>query len=251
MGQLNKKIILTGDIHHMSMNGFDQKIFSHNQYSSEVELCEPYLEISNTHNFIPVLFFTGMSIKKEYEKINILKSKYDFVIGGHTYSAYRPKLFHKTINKLFKSQFISRRHQENDILKTRNAAIKFLNTNILHWRNHAYCQDDNTVEILDRLEFEFISNDVDLKKFFPEKLGKTLTSFPINTIPDHENLPHSVDHSGGYDINDWSEKNIDIVKKIINLGGVATILAHPLCMYLEDSFHVFNIFLKKLSEIEY
>ena len=93
---MKRSIWLTGDVHHMSMHGSDQVLLKKNGINkTEVELCEPYLEISNHYGFKPTLFFSGKSIKEEVEKVQELVSKYTFSIGGHTYSTYQPIILSK------------------------------------------------------------------------------------------------------------------------------------------------------------
>jgi len=243
-------IWLTGDVHHMSMNGSDQKLLKYKGLNtSEVELCKPYLEIANQYGFEPTLFFTGKAVEEEYEKINKLSINYKFTIGGHTYSAYQPILVSKISRKLVGSPFPSRKFQYLDIKKTSDIINKRLDVKIKYWRNHAYQSDKNTNKILIEQGFTRVSNQVDFKKFSVEKVDNKMYSFPINTLPDHEYLPHSSEHKGGLDPDKWVDMNIDYVYKIKEKGGSATLLFHPLCMYLEDNFSYMEKVLNVISEL--
>jgi hypothetical protein len=73
-------------------------------------------------------------------------------------------------------------------------------------------------------------------------LDNKLFSYPINTLPDHENLIHSDECQGGIHVSKWVDKNINYVKNIKKKNGTATLLLHPLCMFLENEFY----YMKKL-----
>jgi hypothetical protein len=76
----------------------------------------------------------------------------------------------------------------------------------------------------------------------------------MNVIPDHDHLYHAhrtrefvedanrrgygADAFGAvsYTIQDWGELVLKQVRAIEERGGLATVLAHPICMYLADEF---------------
>ena len=243
------RIWLTGDAHHMSMNGTDQILLNKNGFvTTEVELCEPYLEISNQYGFEPTLFFTGKSVAEESHKIKELISKYKFSIGGHTYSAYQPIILSKISKKLVDSPFLNKKFQYNDIKKTSDVIKNRLGVKINYWRNHAYQSDGYTNNILSKEGFTRVSNKVDTKLKSFEKIHDNLYSYPINTLPDHENLPHSTEHKKGMNPSHWVDMNVDYVKNIVKEGGIATLLLHPLCMFLEDEFYFMKKILSTISK---
>ena len=245
---MSSKIWLTGDVHHMTMNGTDQKLLRRaNEFVTEVDLCERYLEIANNFGFSPTLFFTGKSIEEEGNKVRDLLGKYKFSVGGHTYSTYQPILFSKISKKLFGSPYYSKRIQYNDIKKTRDIITNNLGVKINYWRNHAYLSDRYTNNILSEKGFTRVSNKVDLKVNSICKINNSLDSYPINTLPDHESLPHSTEHESQINPNVWVKKNIEYVKTIVNNGGTATLLLHPLCMFLENNFSFMDELLSKIS----
>ena len=243
---MKRSIWLTGDVHHMSMHGSDQVLNGINK--TEVELCEPYLEISNHYGFKPTLFFSGKSIKEEVEKVQELVSKYTFSIGGHTYSTYQPIILSKISRKLFNSPYFLKWFQKNDINKTSDIIENQLDYKIKYWRNHAYQSDVHTNQILSKKGFTRVSNEVDLKVINYKKIYKRLDSYPINTLPDHENLPHSTEHEYQIDPYVWVEKNVEYVKNILNNDGTATLLLHPLCMFLENNFSFMKELLSKIAK---
>ena len=174
-------------------------------------------------------------------------NKYKFCIGGHTFSAYQPILLSKINKKIFKSVYRSAKHQYGDIKKTSDTIFDKLGVKIEYWRNHAYQSNESTNKILIDLGFTRVSNEVDIKKLSVEKLGNSMYSYPINTLPDHENLPHSTEHVGGMELFNWTQINTNIVEKILKKNGVATLLLHPLCMYLENKFSNMEKLLSNIS----
>jgi len=243
-------IWLTGDVHHMSMNGTDHLLLNQREIkTTEVTLCEPYLKLSNHYGFEPTLFFTGKAVEEEHHEIKKLLYKYKFNIGGHTYSAYQPILLSKISRKIVDSPYFTRKYQYNDIKKTSGIIEKKLGITIKDWRNHAYLADKNTNQLLIQLGFNRVSNEVNQQKYRIEKCGENFYSFPINTLPDHEILPHSTEHKGGINPDKWVDMNIDYIRKINEKGGFATLLLHPLCMFLENEFYFMKKMLSTISNL--
>ena len=246
---LDQKIIFTGDIHNMTMNGGDQLLLrKFDKENSEVKLCKKFLKILNKYNFKPILFFTGKAIIEEEEYIRYLLKNFDFYLGGHTYNAYKPKLFYRSCYRLFGTYYPLKYLQDIDIKKTKHIIKKKLGININSWRNHAYFNDKNTNNLLTKNNFKLVSNLVDLKinKPFYEN---NLTILPINTYPDHEFLSHSTDHSSDWSLFKWYDLNYKIVKNILHNNGTATLLTHPLCLYLEDKYCSFENFVSSLKKL--
>jgi hypothetical protein len=247
---IDQKIIFTGDIHHMGMGGCDQEdVLKKNKYISEVKLCNEYLEILNYHGFKPILFFTGKCLIEELTEIKYLIKNYKFFVGGHTYSAYQPKIIFRSFYRLFGTYYPLRFLQNLDIKYTKQIFLKRINIDIKYWRGHAYFQDKNTNKLLKKNGIEYVSNDVNLSSYKPYIVDQ-IKSLPINTYPDHENLTHSADHEINWDLNLWYQKNIDQIKHILDKDGTATILAHPLCLYLEDKLISFENFVKKVKDLK-
>ena len=245
---MKNRIWLTGDVHHMTMNGHDQKLLIKNGSGyTEVELCAPYLEIANQYGFEPTLFFTGKAILEEGNTIKELMNKYNLFIGGHTFSAYRPNIISRISNKIISSPYINRYSQYLDIKKTQVIIEDNLGIITKKWRNHAYRTDRHTYQILSELGFLQVSNEVNQEKYYEEKVCGDLCSLPIDTLPDHENLLHSTEHEGGLQADEWVRENIKCIQRVMNRKGVATLLLHPLCMYLEDDFNSMERLLSAFS----
>ena len=247
---LNQKIIISGDIHHMSMNGHDQILLGEKSSVTEVTLCEPFLELVNHYGFKPILFFTAHCVIEEYALIKKLINNYQFYIGGHTYSAYRPKIIFRALYKLFGTYYPIQYLQNLDISLTKKVFREKLDLEIDIWRNHAYFNDKNTNKILLKNGFKIVSNLVDLDQYIPF-LDEGILKLPINTFPDHEYLSHSNDHNVNWTIQKWYESNISQIKKILLKGGKPTLLTHPLCLYLENNFKNFDQFLSTINKLSH
>jgi hypothetical protein len=83
-----------------------------------------------------------------------------------------------------------------------------------------------------------------------------LLSLPINTIPDHEHLLHGrylpertkpERLAGRVDIRDWLDQVQEKARAIEDHGGIATILARPLCMDVADGMQTFEELCRFLS----
>jgi len=232
-------IILTGDVHHMSMKTCDQSLL---KGFTELEVTEEYLKIANKYNIKPLLFLTGRLAIEESSYIKKLIKNYKFDIGGHTYYAYSGlfrKYYYGILKKIFKLANGTTEIQKKDIIKTLEVYKKFFNKEIIAWRNHAYRTDKNTNFLLSEAGIRFVSNEVNTITG-PKFLIKNLWELPINTLPDHENLKHSNGNSTKLSINQW----VDILKEELlanqNSDLDSVVLAHPACMYIEDKFSKFE-----------
>ena len=236
----------------MSMREYDQEILrTISNTLTEVELCEQYLQIANRYEFAPTLFFTGKCVLEEAAKIKKLMNTFDFTLGGHTYSAYQPKLLSRISKKVTGFVYPLKSIQKHDIRKTISIFEKHLSIRIKHWRNHCYYTNEDTYGLLSDEGIECVSNEVAMERYFPEQLNNNITSFPINTMPDHENLLHSPEHRGGLNPDDWVKENTKLVRNIVSHGGEATLLIHPLCMFLEDNFSAMKSLLNSLCDFHH
>lgn len=241
-------VCLTGDIHHMSMKTRDQALLGN---KTEIECCYPYLEIANSYGITPTLFFTGKAVKEESTKISELYDNYSFEVGGHNYRAFKPYFFYRACKLLFGLANGPKLVQKIDIKLTITAIQEILGVRILMWRNHAYRHDRNTCQLLYEFGIRGVSDDVDTNNYFPQKMENGLYSFPINVLPDHEYLAHSVTQQGNYTIHEWKNLVMNgIVEIKENSGTVATCLIHPACMFIEDKFASFKDLCKYISQYQ-
>src|SRR5258706_8913995 len=89
---LTLMIVLTGDIHHMSLRTPDQARMPCGV--TEVSACEKYLEIANEAAIEPTIYASGHLAHKEHSLLSRLCQKFRFELGGHTYSCMKPRLLY-------------------------------------------------------------------------------------------------------------------------------------------------------------
>ena len=252
-------ICLTGDIHHISLKTKEQKFLSSGE--TEVKIAERFLKIIEKYRVKVTFFITGKTFDEEWNDLKKIVSSSFVEIGGHTYSGIPAGKIYKlwckikngylpthspTYGSLFK--------QKRDIKKMIEVVKKKADLNIISWRSHGYIHDENTYIILSKMGIKIVSDEISSKKIYPEKIKEGLISVPINVIPDHDHIYHAhrdkdfvekakrvgygKDDFGidSYDIKTWGEMVIEQVYRIEKNGGIATILMHPLCMYLSDEF---------------
>jgi hypothetical protein len=127
---------------------------------------------------------------------------------------------------------------------------------IRSWRNHAYCFDCHTPHVLAGAGIRVWSDEVNRDRVGPHLHTSGVTILPINTTPDHEHLYHgdqtleTVPAEGRPQYNDshgWRESVSRQAELIVARGGVATILAHPLCMKVVDDWRTFERLCASLS----
>lgn len=230
-------IFLTGDIHHKDPRMGDQKRLSCGR--TEARIAEQYLNLCNTHQVFPTLFFTGLAVEREGDFIGRLLERYHFEFGGHTYSANRPRWLLGLSRRVLGLANGPYWLQKKDVSDTVRCIHSRLGVSITSWRNHAYRMDRNTYKIVSGFGISRVSNRVTAMDGTIRQLGRIL-EVPINTAPDHESLGHD-DHRRTYrSAEDWVN---DILRQVEyqqrnNLPSV--ILAHPLCMFVEDGFAAFE-----------
>ncbi len=246
-------ICLTGDIHHSSLNSPEQRYSDY----SEAELASHYLKICKRYNIKATLFFTGRSFLDDWEHIRELMKFNNFEIGGHTFTALRPRLLHDYFRKLFHSYYGPSFYQWFDIKRTLSTIKRKTGITVVSWRTHAYSSDKITYKLLPRFGVRIITDEVKKNLYQPHLINANLFSFSINVLPDHEHIFHAdrtVSHverkvkagwqddftQKSYQIEDWLELVKEQVKEIETTSGIATLLVHPLCMHVADNFQAFE-----------
>ena len=253
-------ICLTGDVHHMSLHTTGQQYLGSGL--TEIITGIEYLKIAKRYSVKVTLFLTGKSIIEEPENVKKLSQFENVEIGGHTFSANRPKWLYKGF-KLLGVKNGPKFYQRRDIEKTIKLIKDVTGKNCISWRNHAYWEDKNTIPLLEKTGIKCVSNEVSPNLLWPRKIGNgSIISVPINVMPDHEHIYHGertkelistldLSHqpfgAKQYTINEWFE---EVKKQIVNIlkkGGIATILAHPICMKVSDDFVTFEKLCEFLS----
>lgn len=255
-------ICLTGDVHHMSMQSFDQAFLP----GTEVDAALKYAQIASQFKLKVTLFITGKCVEEEHAKLAILSRYKNVEFGGHNYNAFRPllpyRLSHLILNRKNGPAFI----QKRDIQKTSKIIKEKLGVKIDSWRDHAFRNDANTKKLLFSYGIKYFSDFRSPSTVLPFN-DKSLCHFPINTLPDHDHIYHGSfqDRSpkdrhrlknrspfgmGRMDIKDWLRVVKKQVDNISKQQGVATLLVHPGCMEIGDNFETFMALCSFLSGYE-
>jgi peptidoglycan/xylan/chitin deacetylase (PgdA/CDA1 family) len=237
-------ICLTGDVHHRSYRHIDLRYVD----QTEVQLALRYCDIASRHHVKVTLFVTGKACLEEREILADLGRRTNCEIGGHTFCAFR-SWRHWLSKSLGGSALGSASVQRKDIERTIEAIRDATGKRITTWRNHAYKHDAHTYPLLGQAGIRIVSDRVAANTTAAERVSQDLLSLPINTLPDHEHLLHGTyvpEHApiteleGRMPIDEWRADVERRVETIERLGGIATILAHPLCMEVADGMRSFE-----------
>lgn len=230
-------IFLTGDVHHIDRRMGDQKYLSGGW--TEVRICEPYLEVANKYSICPTLLFTGLAIRREEGFLHSLTERFRFEIGGHTYAANRPRVVLGPSRRLLGLANGPYWWQRADMSATLRCIRNRLGVTVTSWRNHAYRMDRNTYKIAAELGVRQVSNVVgEVSAGFREVDG--IIEAPINTLPDHESLGHDAHPLRCRGAQAWVDHVLRQVEYHQAHGLPSLILAHPLCMFVEDGLAAFE-----------
>jgi hypothetical protein len=245
-------VVLTGDVHQW-IDSADRA------YSDETEsaLALKYARIADDHGLKVTLFFTGLAVIEDPDALEALVRLGNVEIGGHGWDSFRPDWRYRVVNKLFRSPHGSRGMQARMVRRTCGAISRVTERPVLSWRNHAYAFDENTADALADAGIRVWSDRVELDRTEPYMDASGVTVLPLNTTPDHEHVyhgdqtPETVPQAkrSTYDYpSAWCERVRRQVESILEARGVATILAHPLCMEAADGCETFARLCDRLSE---
>lgn len=230
-------IFLTGDVHEMNRLFMDHKRLPSGW--TEVRICEAYLELANMHSICPTLFFTGLAVEKDGDFVRSLVERYRFEVGGHTYSTNRHRVALGLSRRVLGLANGPCWLQERDMLRTIRCMEGLLKLPVCSWRNHAYRMDRNTYAIAAKMGIRQVSNRVTGVEGRIQEVDGVL-EVPINTLPDHESLGHG-NHAGMCNgAQDWVDQVLRQVEHQHARGLPSVILAHPLCMFIEDRLAAFK-----------
>jgi peptidoglycan/xylan/chitin deacetylase (PgdA/CDA1 family) len=237
-------ICVTGDVHHHSYRGTDTWYSPY----SEARLALRYSEIAARYGVKVTLFITGKACRQEADLIGELSRMPNCELGGHTYCAFRSPL-HWLWRRLGLGVTGPAFFQARDIAKTIRIIQSLTGRRITVWRNHGYRHDRHTYALLSNAGIEIVSDHVSAVATAPERFNQGLLALPINTPPDHEHLLHgrylpgrtkSDRLAGRVGIRDWLDAVQEKTRAIEEHDGIATILAHPLCMDVADGMQAFE-----------
>jgi hypothetical protein len=230
-------IFLTGDVHHMGPRMGDQKRLTGGR--TEVRIAEEYLALCNTYQVCPTLFFTGLAVKREADFIRTLLERYQFELGGHTYSANHHRWLLGLSRRAFGLANGPYWFQKEDVSATVRCIRTELGISIASWRNHAYRMDRNTYKIAAAFGITRVSNRVTGIDGTMQQVEDIL-EVPINTLPDHESLGHDCHKRLFHSAKGWVNEVLRQIDYQQERNLPSVILAHPLCMFVEDKFVAFE-----------
>jgi hypothetical protein len=237
-------LVLTGDVHQW-INSADRSYAN----ETECELALKYARIAGRHGLKVTLFITGLAAIEDAAIVRMLLEEGNVEVGGHGWDSFRPPWRYRALNKLFGSPHGSSAMQARMVRRTRMTIERETGQEVRSWRNHSYGFDANTPSVLADAGIRVWSDDVDPDRVCPYAHGSGLTILPINTTPDHEHLYH-----GGQTVETvpvakrshynhpqaWRDGVRRQAEAIVARRGVATILAHPLCMKVVDDWQTFE-----------
>jgi len=211
-----KIIFLTGDVHHMSMAGKDQKFM----LMTEVEAAQKYVKIAAQYDVKVTLFISGKSFEEEPQNMSNLLRYENLEIGGHTWNCFRPLGLHRFFQLAFGSFYGPSFLQRWDVNKTVSIIESFAKKKCFSWRTHWLLGEETTNIILKENGMQVVSDDLD-----PDgKLKVTesgLISLPINTIPDHNHIYHGFKSREFVASKNFIRDNLGLLT-IFKLGHVAS-----------------------------
>ena len=252
-------ICLTGDIHHSSLRINEQAFLPDGE--SEVGVAVRYLRLLEEFGVKATFYVTGRTLDEEWESFRPVAESPLVEIGGHTYaglprsrwSVLRARLAGRPTVSHARSHG-SRRRQLADAARMVEAVRRRTGRRISSWRSHGLVRDRHTERILAGCGLGSISDDLAWDKLLPERTPAGLVSLPLNVIMDHDHIYHAhrtpeyVDRQKArwtfvqdptresYPIEAWGEMVVRQVSAIEARGGLATVLMHPLCMFVADGF---------------
>lgn len=203
-------IFVTGDVHHMGMGGADQTWLRNNTNLSEIDCAVKYAEIASKYEIPVTVFLTGRSVEEETDKVLGLFNNSYVEVGGHTWNALQPPWRHFLKERFKGSYYGGYNYQERDIERTTRVLSIVGNSFPDVWRTHAYRGDSTTYEILKKMGYKVVSDEVGPVGRV-RRIKNGLFSLPINVPPDHEHLFH-----GNYS-SDWWEDEKSLRRSVLNI----------------------------------
>jgi len=253
-------ICLTGDIHHGSLK-INEHAYISDPGDSEVKIAVRYLRLVEEFGLKVTFYVTGRTLLEEWPDFRPIARSPLVEIGGHTFSGLPRSVFSRLRGRITGAPTVSHaatpggyHRQMRDTRRMMAIAQRRTGHPIESWRSHGLVTDAHTYPILKRAGIRFISDELNWDKARPERTGQGLISHPINVIMDHDHIYHAhrtvayverqKTHWGfasdptreSYPIEQWADIVEQQVEMIENAGGVATVLMHPLCMYIADRF---------------
>ena len=257
-------ICLTGDIHHMSLRTGNQ---AHCDIT-EVQVAQRYLKMLEEANVKVTFFITGKCFAEEWEDLKPICEHPLVEVGGHTYSAFKPDLWHRAWNKINGSYNGPEWYQRWDTHRTVEIIKNKCGTTIQCWRNHMYMHGPFTERVLHDHGIKICSDGVNRSSNGPTRHPTGILNFPLNVMPDHEHLYHAErtlewvarwvkrynwsDDYGpeSYYIEEWTERVLQELREHEDTGVLSNMLIHPITLYLCDRLRSFERILEFIASYE-
>jgi hypothetical protein len=257
-------ICLTGDLHHMSLRTPDQ---AHGSVT-EAEAGRIWAQRCRAAGVKATMYVTGRLVDEEWDALSGWLTEPGLEVGGHTFAAFEPSLFHRVCKKLIGNYNGPAWYERRDIGKTLDVIERRTGRRPRAWRNHAYFHGRNTDRLLLEAGLTSCSDAVRPVGTAPWRQDDGLVVVPMNVIPDHEHLYHGdrtpaeverwarryswcdCHGSGSFDAATWTGMVLEQVEANEKAGVVSTLLLHPLCMDVLDGFRSFDRILEVISRHE-
>ena len=247
-------IYLTGDVHSMNLNAWENK-----KVKSQIDSAQSYLKILKKYNLPCTLFINGVCLEKDSEQVKKLL-EFDIELGGHTYDNFGKmgKIRGYIYRKVYGCLYGSERFQKKDIKKTKKA-FERLGLKMLSWRTHAFGSNEKTFKLLKEQGVKFVSDLTGSIKPFKDK--NNLIHLPINIPVDNNTIAYGKFSPENQDVfasctkgrispEEWFE----IIKKRVQNNEKnrinSIILIHPITMQVLDNFKLFEKIAGFLSNYE-
>jgi peptidoglycan/xylan/chitin deacetylase (PgdA/CDA1 family) len=257
-------IILSGDIHHMSLKTGNQ---AHCDIT-ETQVAQRYLKMLEEANVKVTFFITGKCFAEEWEDTKPLCESPLVEVGGHNYSCFKPDLWHRAWKKINGSYNGPEWYQRRDARKTIDIVRQKTGKTIQCWRNHMYMHGPFTERVLSDCGIKICSDGVKRNSNGPEPHPTGILNLPLNVMPDHEHLYHaertpewvawwvrrynwSDDYgSESYYVEEWTDRVLEELRQHEAAGILSNMLIHPITLYLCDRFGSFERILEFLATHE-
>jgi len=245
-------VVLSGDVH-QAIGSADQGFTQ----SSESAIASEYARRAADYGLKVTLFVTGRAMIDNSTEVAPLLKMDNVEIGGHGWDALRPLWWHGMLNRLTGSPHGLPTMQQRMIQRTCSTIQALTGRPVRSWRNHAYRHDRHTARLLAAAKVKVWSDAVEPEMYTPSRHSEGVVILPINTTPDHENLWHGArtpasvadeNNAVAYPPMKWCDQVCSQVETILDAGGVATILAHPICMKISDNWNTFDRLCRFLSK---
>ena len=254
-------LCLTGDVHHMSLCTKESKYLPAGV--TEVQVAQRYVQLLEKHGMKGTLYVTGMCYVTEGRDLAPVVRSPQVEVGGHSFWARQPRKLFDWYGRRTGNWNGPRWFQAWDIRRNIAVCRRMAGVAPVSWRAHSYKVDRNTYPLLAQYGVRCVSDAIERDTLLPQRLETGLISHPMNVIPDHDHLYHAhrtpefveaanqrgygADDFGAvsYTIEEWGELVAAQVEAIEAQGGVATVLAHPICMYIADEMRTFERLLER------